>query len=198
MDAVAKELSHRTKNLLAVIQSLGTQTARSSDSTEDFIETFRGRIQSISRSQDLSIEATRHGAKLSDLVRTQVHPYVADIDRQFEFYGTDRYLTANSALHVGLALYELCISAVKSGALSTPGGKVRFAAEIVEGSDDGTRRNLDITWCESNGPTSPPFEGFSKALLERVVPAAVGGRATLTDVAPGRCYALSIAQSEFD
>jgi two-component sensor histidine kinase len=195
MESVGREQAHRTKNLLAVIQSLGTQTARSAASTEDFIESFRGRIQSISLSQDLSIGASRHGARLSQLIETQVHPYVADIG-QFSLAGGDCHLTATGALHVGLALYELCVAAVRSGPLSVPEGKVAVAAAIVGGPDGA--RCLEVTWCETGGPAAPPIDGFSKILLERIVPAAVGGRATLSETDPGRCYTLTVAGSEFE
>jgi two-component sensor histidine kinase len=198
IDAVSREQAHRTKNLLAVIQSLGTQTARSAASTEDFIETFRGRIQSISRSQDLSIGPTRHGARLSDLIETQLHPYLIDIERQVAFSGEDRYLTAAGALHVGLALYELCITAIECGALSVPVGKVSIAAAIVDEATAGRPRRLDLTWRESGGPLARPVDGFSKILLERIVPAAVGGRATMSETDSGRSYELTIADSEFE
>lgn len=198
IDAVAREQAHRTKNLLAVIQSLGTQTARSAASTEDFIDTFRGRIQSISRSQDLSIGTARHGAKLSDLVESQLHPYLTDIERQFAFSGEDRYLTASGALHVGLALYELCITAVEGGALSAPDGKVSIDAAIVEEGTAGRSQRLQLTWRETGGPLARRVDGFSKVLLERIVPAAVGGRATISETDAGRSYALTIADSEFE
>lgn len=199
LESIAREQAHRTKNLLAVIQSLGTQTARAAASTEDFIDTFRGRIQSISRSQDLSIGAARHGAKLSNLVETQLHPYLTDIERQFAFAGEDRYLTASGALHVGLALYELCITAVEGGALSTPDGKVNIDTTIIEGEASGQSQRLLLTWRESGGPLARPVAGFSKVLLERIVPAAVGGRASMSEESDaGRSYALTIAGSEFE
>jgi len=77
LEAVARDLSHRSKNLLAVIQSLATQTARAASSPEAFIDEFRGRIQSISRSQDLSIGAKNRGARLAELVETQLIRHLA-------------------------------------------------------------------------------------------------------------------------
>jgi two-component sensor histidine kinase len=198
IDAIARDLSHRTKNLLAVIQSLGTQTARASASTEEFIEQFRGRIQSISRSQDLSIGVKRHGASLSELIETQVYPYVDDVSRRIEYAGADRFLTPNGALHIGLALYELCVSSAQSGALSAPEGKIRIAAKVDDGSATDPSRHLEITWQESGGPPAAQLEGFSKIFLERIVPASVGGAATLSENATGRRYTLSIADAEFE
>jgi two-component sensor histidine kinase len=197
LEAVARDLSHRSKNLLAVIQSLATQTARAASSPEAFIEEFRGRIQSISRSQDLSIGAKHRGARLAELVETQVVPYVVDPSRRIDFKGIDCLLTANAALHVGLALYELCIAAVRSGALSTPGGKVLVTAELIAADPPETGRRLRMTWCESDGPRGEDADGFGKVLLERIVPQSVGGRAALVNTNEGRRYELTISPAEF-
>jgi two-component sensor histidine kinase len=198
IEAIARDLSHRTKNLLAVIQSLGTQTARASASTDEFIEQFRGRIQSISRSQDLSIGVKRHGASLSELVETQVYPYVDDVSRRIEYDGADRFLTPNGALHIGLALYELCVSSAQSGALSAPEGKIQIAAKLHDGAAADPSPYLEMTWQESGGPPAAKLEGFSKIFLERIVPASVGGTAAISDSATGRRYTLSIAGAEFE
>jgi two-component sensor histidine kinase len=197
LEAVARDLSHRSKNLLAVIQSLATQTARAAPSPEVFIEEFRGRIQSISRSQDLSIGAKHRGAHLAELVETQVVPYVIDPSRRIDFKGVDCQLTPNAALHVGLALYELCIDAVRSGALSVPTGKVLVTAELVAASPPATDKPLRMTWRESDGPNGADADGFGKILLERIVPQSVGGRAALTQTDRGRSYELTISPSEF-
>jgi two-component sensor histidine kinase len=196
LEAVARDLSHRSKNLLAVIQSLATQTARAASSPEAFIEEFRGRIQSISRSQDLSIGAKHRGARLAELVETQVVPYVVD-SRRIDFKGIDCQLTPNAALHVGLALYELCIAAVRSGALSTSDGKVLVTAELIDAAPPETGQRLHMMWRESDGPHGEDADGFGKVLLERIVPQSVGGRATLTDTNEGRRYELTISPGEF-
>jgi two-component sensor histidine kinase len=197
LEAVARDLSHRSKNLLAVIQSLATQTARAASSPEAFIEEFRGRIQSISRSQDLSIGAKHRGARLAELVETQVVPYVVDPSRRIDFKGIDCLLTPNAALHVGLALYELCIAAVRSGALSTPEGKVLITAELIAADTHETGRRLRMTWRESAGPQGEDADGFGKILLERIVPLSVGGSAALTNTNQGRQYELIVSAGEF-
>lgn len=198
MESVAREQAHRTKNLLAVIQSLGTQTARSSASLEDFIDSFRGRIQSISLSQDLSIGGKRNGARLSDLIETQIHPYVSDVGRQFEFRGEDRYLSATAALHVGLAFYELCIAATQSGSLSGADGKATVTSTVVDNREDNRPSCLEVIWRERGGPGGAPIVGFAKVLLERIVPAAVGGKAAMSEDDDGRTYTLTLAGSEFE
>lgn len=196
LEAVARDISHRSKNLLAIIQSLATQTALSASSTEDFIDQFRGRIQSISRSQDLPIGAKRHGARLASLVRTQVEPYLADGGKRVAFTGSDCELSPNATLHVGLALFELCMGAARFGALSTPGGTVAVKAEVLTGGNGA--RSLRVTWEEANGPSAPEADGFGRVLLQRVVPASVGGVATMVPTVDGRRYQLTLSAEEFE
>jgi two-component sensor histidine kinase len=191
LEAVARDLSHRTKNLLAVIQSLAVQTAKNASSTEAFIDQFRGRIQSISRSQDISIGAKRHGAKLSELVETQVVPYLGAPGR-VGFTGPDCMLSPNAALHVGLALYELCIAAA---ARDGDGEMVRVTAELDTSGSDGTTP-LRLTWHENGSGTANSIDGFGRVLLERIVPAAVGGDANIAD--GGADYTLTISAREFE
>lgn len=199
LEGVARDLSHRTKNLLAVIQGLATQTARAASSPEAFIEQFRGRIQSISRSQDLSIGTKRRGARISTLIDAQVIPYILESSRRVEFKGIDCHLSPNASLHVGLALYELCIGAVQSGVLSQPDGRVLVTAELKAAPAPAIAQPLQMTWSESGGPTGPQIaDGFGKILLERIVPASVGGIASLTTTDGGRRYELTISAAEFE
>lgn len=195
LEQVAREISHRSKNLLAIIQSLATQTAKAAPSTDDFIERFRGRIQSISRSQDLPIGARKAGIGISGLIRGQCEPYVMDGAKRIAFEGGDWHLSPNATLHVGLALHELCMGAVRFGALSTEDGTVSITAAPVDGP---TGRALRLVWAEDGGASAPDTAGFEKALLERIVPASVGGSARIERVPRGRRYELTISASEFD
>jgi two-component sensor histidine kinase len=197
LEAVGRDLAHRSKNLLAIIQSLATHTARSTPNTDAFVEQFRGRIQSISRSQDLSIGSKRRGAMLSELVASQVAPYVVDSSAQIGFSGLDCHLSPNAALHVGLALYELCIASVQAGALSADKGRAEIHAERADSPAEGQSSPLRLTWTEKDGPFAPEIEGFALILLQRVVPSSVGGIAQLGGNPSGRRYELTIAGNEF-
>jgi two-component sensor histidine kinase len=193
--AVAREFSHHSKNLLAIVQSLATHTARTSASTEEFIDRFRGRIQAIALSEELPSGPDAQGRSLAELVRAQVTPCLPAADQQVGFSGIDAILSPNATLHVGLALHELCVASIRFGALADPEGKVRVR---VEPAPDGAGRSgLRLTWLESDGPGAPRPETFAKVLLERIVPAAVGGIGTMGPVDGGWRYDLTIAGDEF-
>ncbi len=72
LKTLLREVSHRSKNLLAIVQSMASQTARFTDSIDDFLLKFRGRIQSLSYSQDLVTDSNWRGALFRDLVHSQI------------------------------------------------------------------------------------------------------------------------------
>ncbi len=196
-----REVTHRSKNLLAIVTSLATQTARTARSIDDFLARFNGRLQSISRSQDLITETNWRGAKLSELIATQVEPYAAHGPQQVSFAGCDHYLKPNAALHVGLALHELAVNSVQGGALSSLAGRLSVTAERLPADDQAGRPEpaLLIAWSETGGPGgNANVDEFGRVLLERLVPAAVGGTAKLTAGVKGLRYKLTLLRREFE
>ena len=85
LKTLLRELSHRSKNLLAIIQSLASQTARHSLTVPEFLVRFRGRIQSLSSSQDIVTDADWRGADLVKLIMMQVERYAPDGMQQIDF-----------------------------------------------------------------------------------------------------------------
>ena len=126
-----REVSHRSKNLLAIIQSIATQTGRYSGHIDDFLTRFRGRLQSLASSQDLVTSSNWRGAALRELVIGQVGRYGADPAHSLRFQGANPYLNPNAALHIGLAMHELAVNSVSYGALSRPDGFVEVTADLT-------------------------------------------------------------------
>lgn len=192
-----RELSHRSKNLLAIIQSLASQTARHSVTVPEFLVRFRGRIQSLASSQDIVTDADWRGADLVSLIVMQVERYAPDGMGQISFEGVDVYLSPTASLHVGLALHELAVNAASYGSLSIPGGRVAISSEFVD--RDG-ERNLRLMWRETGGPRvrSDNDTRFGTSTLERIVPNSVGGQAELDYRVDGLHYTLLIPESQFE
>ena len=192
--ALLREVSHRSKNLLAIIQSIATQTGRYSDSIDNFLSRFRGRLQSLSSSQDLVTSSNWRGADLRELATGQVGRYVADPARHLRMEGANPYLNPNAALHIGLALHELAVNSVSYGALSKPEGIVTISAEMGEGP------LLNLIWREaiSQRETTSAEKRFGSVALERVVPASLNGSATLTIGKAELEYRLSVPPGSFE
>lgn len=193
-----REVSHRSKNLLAIIQSIATQTGRYSGSIEVFLTRFRGRIQSLASSQDLVTSSNWRGATLSELVAGQVSRYCEDPAFSIRLKGVDPYLNPNAALHIGLALHELVINSMSHGALSRPNGYVGLSAALEDEADG--KRAILLNWHENTRVAESAIgdKRFGSVALERVVPASVEGEASLEFAEGYLDYRLRIPEGNFE
>ncbi|QFS98260.1 Blue-light-activated histidine kinase [Labrenzia sp. THAF191b] len=178
MHLVMRELTHRSKNLLAVIQAMARQTAARSDNTEDFVESFAARLQAMAASHDLLVSQSWYGADLKELVLAHLAQSIDPGSPQIEIEGDPHSITADAAQNLGLALHELTTNAAKYGALSVLGGKLSVSWTTVDG-------RIRLVWKERGGPevVPPRRNGFGRMLLERLVGPALDGDVTI-DFAP--------------
>jgi len=193
-----REVSHRSKNLLAVIQSIATQTGRYSGSIDVFLNRFRGRLQSLASSQDLVTSSNWNGARLSELVEGQAARYCDDPAYSIRLEGVDPQLSPNAALHIGLALHELVVNSMSHGALSRPNGYVHLSARLAESEDQAGA--MQLVWSEKSpqADDAVPRKQFGSVALERVVPASLDGEAELL-IGGGRVeYRLHVPATNFE
>jgi two-component sensor histidine kinase len=193
-----REVSHRSKNLLAIIQSIATQTGRYSRSVDDFLARFHGRIQSLAASQDLVTSSNWRGADLRELVAGQVGRYAGEPAHAISVDGANPYLNPNAALHIGLALHELAVNSVSGGALSKPDGRIQIRAEL--GKAETGEPELVLTWVEKVDLASAAAleKRFGSAALERVVPASLNGRSKLEIGGGHLTYRLHVPKDSFE
>ncbi|SFK16707.1 Two-component sensor histidine kinase, contains HisKA and HATPase domains [Mesorhizobium albiziae] len=192
-----REVSHRSKNLLAIIQSIATQTGRYSGTLEGFLGRFRGRLQSLASTQDLVTLSNWRGADLRELVIGQVGRYCADPARNIRLEGANPYLNPNAALHIGLALHELAVNSVSYGALSRPDGFVTICAALASAEAADA---LTLTWTETIAARDGALDEkkFGSVALERVVPASLNGTASFTADGDQLEYRLVIPSDNFE
>jgi PAS domain S-box-containing protein len=160
-----RELTHRSKNLLAVIQAMARQTARHAGSIDGFLNLFSSRLQALAASHDLLIRESWTGASLRELIRSQLVGYLDRGDGQIVLEGPEVGLKPEAAQNLGLALHELTINAAKYGALSVPGG--HLSVSWVKSAIDDDAIALD--WREYSGPKVKPRRkrGFGSLVIER-------------------------------
>jgi PAS domain S-box-containing protein len=157
-----RELSHRVKNTLAVIQSVARQTLRSSRSPKAFVDAFEGRIRSLAASHSILTEADWSGARLDTVIRSQVAPLVENFENRVNMRGVPVVLAAEIATQLGLVVHELATNAAKYGSLSSPEGCVDI---VWLASKD----RLRLLWRERGGPEidrPPDFAGFGTLLIQ--------------------------------
>lgn len=174
VELLMHELSHRTKNLLAVIQALARQLMRSSTDTADFEQKFMARIQALSCAHDLLVQQHWQGAPLADVVGAQLWPFVGSERGRVVLDGPPLMLRLEAVQNLSLVLHELATNASKYGALSVPTGTITIRWRI-----DGAHLVLD--WREAGGPpvTPPTRRGFGHTIIERLLGQGLDSEVTL-------------------
>lgn len=194
-----REVSHRSKNLLAIIQSLAVQTSRHTASTNEFISRFQGRLHALASAQDLVTDSDWRGGQFRPLALAQLQRLGHHGIRNVEFLGDNPLLNPNATLHLGLALHELAANAVLYGALArADNGTIALSAEVAHFGGAGP--GLVVEWRET---IVTPIEGeanprFGAMVLERVVPLAVGGEAELRIADHQVVYRLLVPADQFE
>ena len=175
-----RELTHRSKNLLAVIQALMRQTANNAESIQDFSHRFAARLESVAAAHDLLIKDDWRGTTMGELVAAQLAQYTDRQGSQISWSGPTLRLPADATQNIGMALHELATNAAKYGALSNAHGQVDVQWVITRDPQGASSCRID--WRESGGPpVGPPGRrGFGQVVIERTVARAVNGTVTLS------------------
>jgi PAS domain S-box-containing protein len=191
-----QELSHRSKNLLTIIQSIADQSLRNSSDKKDFRDRLYGRLKSIAASNDLLARGDWRGSSLREVIEFQLAPFSDMTGSQVEIRGPEVNLVADASQAIGLALHELATNAVKYGALSSPLGRIYISWTVDQAADDG---GLKLDWREEGGPsaTSPKQTGFGHIVIKRMIEQAVQGRVQLSFAKEGFYWALYAPKSVF-
>ncbi|HPG88286.1 MAG TPA: PAS domain S-box protein [Hyphomicrobium sp.] len=158
------ELNHRVKNTLAIVQSLASQTARSSGNMDEFVQSFTGRIHSLSVAHNVLTETNWSNASVRDLVATQID-MAAGSGNRINIAGPEAFLASQPALQLTLMLHELATNALEHGALRGHEGRISVTWDIA----DDEKPRLKLLWRESgvDGVSGPTRRGFGLNLIER-------------------------------
>ena len=173
-----RELTHRSKNLLAVIQAMARQTANHTGSIDAFLAQFGSRLQALAASHDLLVRESWYGASLGELIRSQLSSYLDGAVVQVTIEGPAIALKPEAAQNLGLALHELAINAAKFGALSVPTGRVSITWTRRESAADNA---LELDWREKLGPKvkTRRKKGFGSMVIERNLARALDAEVNL-------------------
>jgi PAS domain S-box-containing protein len=183
-----RELNHRTKNLLAVADSIVRQTSRSSP-PEEMVDRISRRLHALSVSQDLMIDSEWRGADITNIIRWQLASIIDDYASRIKLTGPLCTLTPRTAQALGLAIFELATNALKFGSLSAKAGTVHIVWSI---GDNAGMREFHISWRELGGPSviAPIRSGFGSTIIERMVARSLLGSAKVTYAPAGLIWEL--------
>lgn len=172
------ELQHRTRNLMAVVQSIANKTARSSENISDFLARFGDRLGALNRVQGLL--STLKGSErvtfdeLLESELTALGAYDADKNKLTVAGPRGVELRSSTVQTLALALHELATNASKYGALAQPAAHLSVEWSLDRRTDD-ERPWLCIEWRETgvkmpSEATAPAKGGQGRDLIERALP----------------------------
>lgn len=172
------ELSHRVKNILAVVQAVAHQTFYQADHVGTAYASFTSRLQALAKAQDLLVAGDWRSAPLKSIIDAALTG-CGGADERFKISGPDVEISASSAVSITLAVHELCTNAFKYGALSIEAGRVEISWGFESVESD---QRYFFEWRESGGPPvrAPTHKGFGTSLIERGLARELGGQVRLS------------------
>ncbi len=199
-ELLMREVNHRAKNMLAVVQSIALQTA--STRPDDFIGRFGERIQALATSQDLLVENEWRGVDIAALVKSQLAHFDDLIGTRIKLKGPPVFISASAAQTIGMALHELCTNAGKYGALSNGDGHVEVGWNLERaggaGGAGGDEEAFVMHWREAGGPpvTVPAKRGFGSTVIQRLAKESLDAEVDLDFAAGGLSWRLRCPAKE--
>ncbi|MGU3539615.1 PAS domain-containing sensor histidine kinase [Methylobacterium sp. A54F] len=173
-----RELSHRLKNILAMVQAIASQTLRNASGLDAAKEALADRLIALGKAHDILLTGEGEGADIRSVITGALAIHDDRQPERFRLGGPDLRVGPRAALSLALMVHELATNAVKYGALSVPAGRVGLTWTVaVDGADPEVR----MTWVEAGGPPvlPPTRKGFGSRLIERGLAGAIGGRVVL-------------------
>lgn len=173
-DLLIAELNHRVQNILALVRSVARQTKDSSQSLEMYATAFEKRVTSLSAAHDLIGSGGLQWARLSDLVETELDPYIANGKASITTTGDPVALKSDVAPLMALVIHELATNAAKHGAFACSNGSLAVSWKRESGG-------LMLRWRETvdRKVEHPTRLGFGLSLIRRAVPYECRGECKL-------------------
>jgi PAS domain S-box-containing protein len=182
---LAREVDHRARNALAVVQAIVRLTRAGTVPT--YISAVEGRIRALSQAHTLLSQSRWEGADIASLIEEELAPYRSDGGKRVRLAGPPVFLEPDRSQVLALALHELATNSAKYGALSSDGGKLTVSWQSQDGQ-------VTLVWREAGGPpVRPPTEqGFGTKIINASIKHQLGGDVLLEWKPSGLQCKLSI------
>lgn len=193
---LALELSHRIKNIFAVVSGLISLTSRNRPDAKIFAEELNSKIRALGRAHDFVRPVDNEmGDSLHGLLEILLKPYAEQASGRVTVRGDGVTIGVQSATPLALVFHEFATNAAKYGALSVPEGRVAVTlthtdeapaeqdGDAGDGTSDTKKGFAVIEWQEIGGPTpvagspaDPQHQGFGTRLVEMTVTSQLRGK----------------------
>lgn len=190
-----RELVHRTKNVLTLVQAILRQIARQSATKEEFQEAADTRLQGLAQSVELLAQENWYGVSIHSLIDQHLSTVGVSPDQR-AIEGEDFVLGVSAVQNLGLVLHELATNSIKYGALQSPLGCIRIS--WVSAGERRDEPGVLLEWREEGGPavTPPERSGFGSVIIERHAAAAFSASVTLEYRPDGLYWSMHAPWSE--
>jgi two-component system CheB/CheR fusion protein len=159
------ELQHRTRNMLAFVQSLAAQSFEKGDA----LDTYTTRLAALGRVQGLIGDQEGDRVDLREIVQMELASLGSVTEGRVTLTGGAISLSHEHIQTLALALHELATNALKYGALKSEGGQLAIDWHAAPNADGA--ETLVLHWHETGIATKPDAtrRGFGRQLIERAL-----------------------------
>ena len=175
---IRRELSHRIKNVFAMISGLVGLSSRDYAEARDFAQTLRDRIAALARAHEFALPSTGSPGSgdhrphtMTALLRTLLAPYQAEANSaRIVIAVEDITVGSGAAVTLAMLLHELTTNALKYGALAADTGQIVLRGEV-------DRDDYVLIWEERGGPAvdgAPSKQGFGTLMVQRAANLQLG------------------------
>jgi PAS domain S-box-containing protein len=194
-ETIARELDHRVRNVLSVVQSLVSLSASTAVDVNDFKESLLGRLSALAATQSTLRFGVRDSVSLAELLLGELEQYRTDGRANFIIEVPQVAVSPKPAQTLALIFHELATNSAKYGAFKVPDGRVSVTASFT---DDGGR--LLLEWREAGGPpVYPPTRlGFGTIFIEKVAKLALRAEVLLNYLPEGLVFRLIVPKAKLD
>jgi len=169
LELLVRELQHRIRNLLTVVQCFVNNTEAST--ADDYRVALMARIVNLSEAYNLIESARENRVSLAELLERTLMPHATLLKDRILVSGPDIVLEPRLALSLHMIFHELATNASKHGALTSTSGAVEVLWDV---RSDGEDHALAVQWREHGGPEvrKPRHKGFGLRLISKVLSGA--------------------------
>jgi two-component sensor histidine kinase len=198
-ELMAREMSHRVKNVFALVQSMVRLSAKGTDSAEVLAEALSGRLIAMAAAHGLVRREQVSGelVTLDSIFAAILKPYAAKgsaESRRITLVGPSVQCGETAASGLALILHELATNAAKYGALASEEGQLEIEWKLKEES-------LQVMWRETGCALvgeQPPSIGFGTNLIDRTTKVQFGGTFERLWLAEGVACTISVPRQKLD
>lgn len=167
-EAIAQELDHRIRNVLSVVSSLISLTAKGALTVGEFKDSLQERLSGLAATQTFLGRTLGKNISLSALLLAELAHYRSSGGANVNINGAPVALRSHAVQPLALAFHELATNSAKYGAFSDPRGCVTITTDCMS---DGNKDLIAIEWRETGGPPVQPPDrlGFGTTLIEHMI-----------------------------